>query len=137
MAIGLKPGYCSIVERSLAELAGHAAEERLEVAGLGNRRVDRMIGRLPAGLQDLHEAAGVPPRELDGTHQVLRGEVIGAGAGHQQAIAVDELEGELIELAIGGLPLRNIFLALDERRWVEDYDIEACPLGIERLESFE
>src|ERR1700722_16525756 len=57
MAIGLKPGYFSMSGGSLAELAGHAAEERLQVACLGNRRMDRMIGRLTAGLQDLHKTA--------------------------------------------------------------------------------
>ena len=35
-----------------------------------------------------------------------------------------QLQGELVQLAIGGLPLRDVLLALDEGRRIENHDIE-------------
>src|SRR5215831_228490 len=51
-AMRLKPGKCNIRRVSLADLARHAAEERLEIARLGNRRMHRVVRRLAAGLED-------------------------------------------------------------------------------------
>src|SRR6185437_14459430 len=84
------------------------------------------------------EAPGVAGGRLDGRHQILGGEVIGAGAGDEQTLALDEGERKLIELAIRGLPLWDVLLALDERWRVEHHDIEALtPIvqGLHRLEG--
>src|SRR6202044_923675 len=102
--------------------------ERLQVTRLGNRRMNGMIGRLAAGLEDLHKTPGVTGGRLDGRHQLLRRQMVGARTGYEQAVPVDEIEGELIELPIGRLPLGNVLLALDEGRRVENYDIETRAL---------
>src|ERR1700722_13204639 len=128
MAIGLKPGYFSMAGGSLAELAGNAAEERLQVTRLGNRRMDRMIGRLAAGLEDLHKTPRVTGSGLDSANQLLRCQVIGARTGHEQPVPVDEIQGELIELPVCRLSLRNVLLTLDEGGRVENDDIETRTL---------
>src|SRR5579863_9336351 len=80
----LNPGNFSMERRSLADLASHAAEERLQVARLGNRGVYRVIGGLAARFEDLYEARAVARRALNGLRQLLRREVIRTGARHQQ-----------------------------------------------------
>src|SRR6185437_12531900 len=66
--------------RSLADLGRHAAEERLQVACFRDGGMHRVIGRLAAGLQDLHEAAGVTGGRLNGRYQLFGREVVGARA---------------------------------------------------------
>ena len=63
----------------------------------------RMVRRLPARLEDLHEAAAVTRGALDGGGEIVRREVIRARAGHQQPVALDQRERELVQLAICGL----------------------------------
>ena len=94
-------------------------------------------GDWPPDFQYLHEAAGMTGGRLDGGHQILGREVVRAGAGDQQPFALDEGERELIELAVGGLPLRNILLALDECRRIEHHDIEALTPLVQRLHCVE
>ena len=67
--------------------------------------------------------------------QILGGQVIGAGAGHEQPVAPDHAQGELVQLAIGGLPLRDVLLALDEGRRIEDHDIETLALLLQRFNA--
>src|ERR1700756_4006269 len=74
---------------------------------------------------------------LDGSHEVLGGKMIGARTGHQQTIPVNQLQRELIELAIRRLSLRDVLLALDKGRWIENHDVEALPLGVQRLQGIE
>src|SRR5690606_5181680 len=128
------PGSVSV---SVRLFAGYAAEEGLEIACLRYRGMHRMIGRLPAGLEDLDEVAGVPRGRLNGGHEVLRRKVVRAGAGHEQPLAVDQREGELVELAVCGLPLRDVLFALDERRRIEHYHVEALACCRERLHGVE
>src|SRR5579859_7782032 len=97
-AIGLKPGYFSMAGGSLAELAGHAAEESLQIAGLRNGRMHRVIRRLAAGLENLHKTPGVTRGELDSTDQLFRRQMIGARTGDQETVPVDQVQGQLIQL---------------------------------------
>src|SRR6185295_20174476 len=97
----------------------------------------RMVRRLARRLENLHEPPAVARRRLNGGGQLLRREVIRARAGHEETVALHELEGKLVQLAIGGLALRNVLLALDERRWIEDHDVEALTVGMQRLQCIE
>src|ERR1700730_3033322 len=62
--------------RSLADLARHAAEERLQIAGLRDRRVHGVVGRLTARFQDLDESPAVTRGALDGVDQLFGREMV-------------------------------------------------------------
>src|SRR6266403_859203 len=94
-----------------------------------------MVGRLAARLEDLYEAPRVPPGRLNRTDKVLRGEVIRAGARHQQPVRCEESEGELVQLAVCGLTLRDVLLALDESRRIENNHIVALTLLLQRFQG--
>src|ERR1700728_1829288 len=136
-ATGLKPGYLSMRRVSLAGLARHAAKQRLQIACLGNRRMHRVVGRLAGDFEDLHAAPAVARRCLYRGDELLDGKMIGARARHQQSLLREQRQRELIQLAVARLTLRQVFLALDERRRIEDHDIEALTPLAERLERVE
>src|SRR2546430_15646272 len=75
--------------RSLADLARDAAEERLEIAGLRDRRVHGVVGRLAAGFQDLDESPAMARSALDRADQLLGREMVRAGAGYEQSLVRD------------------------------------------------
>ena len=58
----------------------------------------RVVGRLAAGLQQPDEAVDVPGRSLDRAEQVVAAEVHRAGAGHQQAVALEQAQRQLVQL---------------------------------------
>ena len=99
----------------------------------------RVVGRLATGLENLHEPPAVAGGGLDGRDQVVCGHVVRAGTRDQQAVAFHEPQRQLIELAISGLSLRDILLALDEGRWVDNHHIKAlrallqCSQRVERI----
>src|ERR1700752_1002323 len=104
---------------------GNAAEERFQVPGFRDGRMDGMIGRLTAGLQNLYELARMPGRRLNGGHEVVGRKVVGAGAGDEQSVSLHETQCQLVQLAVRRLSLRNVLLTLDERRRINDDDIKA------------
>src|SRR5262249_28129644 len=53
------------------------------------------------------------------------------------SVRLHEAQSELVELAIGGLSLRHVFLALDEGRRVENHHIKTFTAFPERLERIE
>ncbi len=96
-----------------------------------------MVRRLAADGDQLREPVAVTRGALHGVHQLPGREVIRAGAGHQEAVAVEELHREQVDAAVGREPLRVVLLALDERGRVHDDRVEAAPLGDQRLERLE
>src|SRR5262245_58626656 len=94
----------------------------------------RMIRRLSADFNDLHEPLAVSCGTLNRGSEALRFEMPRAGARNEDAIALEHLHGEVVESLVGGFTLRNILLALDERRWIDDDHVESLLL---RTESFE
>jgi hypothetical protein len=71
-----------------------------------------MIRRLAADLDDLREAVEMTGAALDRSQQLLRLEMVGARTGHEDAVALQELDRELVEPAIRASPLGMSFLRL-------------------------
>ena len=63
--------------------------------------------------------------------------MIRARARDEKTLGLEERERQLIELAVRGLPLRDILLALDERGRIEDDGIEPPARLVERAQSVE
>src|SRR5262245_8416632 len=99
--------------------------------------MNRMIGRLPADFDDLHEPVEVPRRALNRADETRRFEMIRTRARHEHTVALEDLHGELIESLVRRLAFRNVFLALDERGWIDDHDIEAPPVRVQLFEHVE
>src|SRR5579863_2832276 len=133
----LKPGKLSMRRDSLADRARHAAEVRLEIACFRYGRMYRVVGGLAARLQNLHKPSTVTGGRLDRVDKLLGAQVIRAGAGHQQPLIGKHLQGELVELAVRRLAVRDIFLALDERRRVQHHDVEAPALAPQLFQRIE
>ena len=74
--------------------------------------MDRVVGRLSTELEDLKETLRVPRCRLHRTDELALGKMIGARARHQKALSLDELQRQLIELAISRLSLRDVFLCV-------------------------
>jgi hypothetical protein len=96
-----------------------------------------MIRRLAADLDDLREAVEMTGAALDRSQQLLRLEMVGARTGHEDAVALQELDRQLIEPAIGRLALGDVLLALDEGRRVDHDDVEAALFGMQLLHHVE
>src|SRR5580692_6946683 len=91
-----------------------AAEKCLQITRLRDRRMDRMISGLAAAVEDLDEAAAVAGGGLDQVDEIVGPQMVGAGAAHQQRVALEQPHRDLIELSIRGLATRYVFFALDE-----------------------
>ena len=55
-----------------------------------------MIRRLTAHFNDLHEPTDVSGRALNRLDEALRAQVIGAGARHNNPLAVEQLQCQLV-----------------------------------------
>src|SRR6185369_11732314 len=110
-----------VYQRQLTRLsvAHDAAEIRLEVTRLWNRGVQRVIRRLAADFDDLREAIEMTRTALDRSQQLLRLEMVRARARHQDAVALQQRDRELVQPPIGGLALGDVLLALDEGRRID------------------
>src|SRR6202162_4380614 len=133
----LNPGKVSMRRGSLADRARHAAEVRLEIACFRYGRMYRVVRGLAARLQDLYKPSAVTGGGLDRVDKFLGAQVIRAGTGHEQSLIGKYLQGELVELAVRRLALRDVFLTLDERRWIQHHDVEAPALAGQLFQRIE
>ncbi len=69
--------------------------------------------------------------------QFIDRQVMRAGAGHEDRVAREELHRHLVQLAVGRKPLRQVALALDEGRRIDDDQIELLPRLAQRRERIE
>src|SRR5271165_5984150 len=109
----------------------------LQIAGLGNGRMDRVIGSLTARLDELYVLAGTARRLADRFLQLLGAQVIGARTRDEKSFGRKHLQSELVESLIGGLCLRQVFLALGKGRRIDDHDVEARALARHFFERIE
>ena len=96
-----------------------------------------MIRRLAAHFKDLQMLVGAARGFGDGILQFLRAHVRRAGAGHQDALGREHLNGKLIQSLVGGQRFRQVLLALGECGRIDDDDIETRPLFGEFFEYIE
>lgn len=99
--------------------------------------MDRVIGCVPAHLDDLYEPVEVASCLLDRGYELVLREMMRAGARDKNAVAWQQLHRELVQFPVGRLPLRDVAAALDERGRIDDDDVEllaSLPQRRERVE---
>src|SRR5690606_15251711 len=109
----------------------YAAEERLDVAGLGNRRMYRVVGALEAPFGDDQVTVQVAAGRQQHVAQAVFGQMHGAGGRDQNPIAVEQAHGLFVQTTVGSLAIADILALLDEGRWIGDDDVELLPGTLE------
>ena len=115
----------------------HAQKQGLEIGGLRDCRMHRVIGSLLTGLQQLQEASGPPTGLSDGTQEGVTIHVEGTGGGDQEPARRQEFDAEPVEPGIGLKTFLLVLTALDEGWGVQDDRIEQPPVVAQSAQDLE
>ena len=83
-----------------------------------------MVGGLGQALDDLGRAVGVDARAEDDLLEEVGADQAGAGEGGEDAVRVEELEGEQVDVLVAARRARHLVGAVRELRRVEDDHVE-------------
>src|SRR3989344_553466 len=124
---------CGVRRASARE---YPTEESLEIAGFGDRRVHGMIWALVAFFDNFEKTVQVTAALEQNFAQAVAVQMIGTGTRHQHPVLRQHLHRHLVQPLVGERAFLRIFLALDERRRIEDDDVEALALRAQPPQDF-
>jgi len=114
----------SALEKTGGAILVHLKYEALQVFGLGQIEDDGMIGCGAATLQEANAAVRVGGSGGDSGFEVGERDVMGAGAGNEQAAGAKHLQGSQVEFLVAAQRAFDGTFAFGEGRRVENDGVE-------------
>jgi len=101
----------------------------LQIGGLRQCRMDRVIGIGAGDPQDAAGASGIGEPAAHGLGEVGRTDMVRAGSDEEDAAARGHAGGEPRELAVAAQCRRHFLARFGEGRGIRDDDVEALAVG--------
>src|SRR5271166_374869 len=98
----------------------YVGDNALKVGSFWHGRQNWMVFRLAPNLNQAEAAVGVNRSRGQHFKEVGRADVVGTGAGHQDATGAQHLEGAEVELLVAAQGRLEVALGLGESRRVEN-----------------